>query len=271
LRRRPSRPSRLSGRLPRLPAKSHAAPCRIGLFVKLPIGEEGCRSRGLYRDSFPADRQGPRCRVGLMDFVVRSVLLIRVLPNGGRGPRPRWGTRLDHETSKKSREKRKHATKIGACGGLGDPISPPHGYPLGPSPPPRVGWNTCCTGRSWRQVARLCEMRPRSGVGSPPCTALRACRVPCQEQESPPVPLCLIVLPKSCSCRCGPCPPPPSPVWRPHLEHLECSHQPHIQGRALFLSFVREACILSLSFWSRCVCHSASPRQSAPLSCQCAV
>merc|ERR1712086_550012 len=50
-----------------------------------------------------------------------------------------------------------------------------------------------------------------SGVGIPPCTALRACRVPCQEQESPPVPL--IILPKSCSCRCGPCPPPLSLVW----------------------------------------------------------
>ena len=50
-----------------------------------------------------------------------------------------------------------------------------------------------------------------SGVGIPPCTALRACRVPCQEQESPPVPL--IVLPKSCLCRCGPCPPYLSLVW----------------------------------------------------------
>ena len=29
---------------------------------------------------------------------------------------------------------------------------------------------------------------PASGVGIPPCTALRACRVPCQEQESPTCP-----------------------------------------------------------------------------------
>lgn len=42
------------------------------------------------------------------------------------------------KTSKKC-QKRKKREKIGACGGLGDPISPPHGYPLGPSPPPRGG------------------------------------------------------------------------------------------------------------------------------------
>ena len=43
--------------------------------------------------------------------------------------------RIPMKTSKKSR---KNPQKIGACGGPWDPISPPHGYPLGPSPPPRV-------------------------------------------------------------------------------------------------------------------------------------
>jgi len=46
-------------------------------------------------------------------------------------------------------------------------------------PCPRVHFNIM---RSWRQVASL---RTASGVGIPPCTALRGCRVPCQEQESP--------------------------------------------------------------------------------------
>ena len=38
----------------------------------------------------------------------------------------------------KNRQKEKKCRKIGACCGPWDPISPPHGYPLGPPPPPRA-------------------------------------------------------------------------------------------------------------------------------------
>ena len=37
----------------------------------------------------------------------------------------------------KKRQKRKTIQKIGACGGPWDPISPPHGHPLGPPRRPR--------------------------------------------------------------------------------------------------------------------------------------
>ena len=42
-----------------------------------------------------------------------------------------------HEKQVKNREKRKKLQKIGACGGPWDPISPPHGHPLGPPRRPR--------------------------------------------------------------------------------------------------------------------------------------
>ena len=45
--------------------------------------------------------------------------------------------RIPMKTSKKSRKKKK-LQKIGACGGPWDPISPPHGHPLGPPRRPRV-------------------------------------------------------------------------------------------------------------------------------------
>ena len=56
-----------------------------------------------------------------------------------------------------------------------------------PNPAPSKRIHAALRGSSrgtWRQVARL-RYETARGVGSPPCTALRACRVPCQEQESP--------------------------------------------------------------------------------------
>ena len=72
--------------------------------------------------------------------------------------------------------------QIGACGGLGDPISPPHGYPLGPPRPPRgffVGLPTHPRAQSpqsslqrsrytWFKVTSLNTKSPaRSGMSVP--------------------------------------------------------------------------------------------------------
>ena len=51
--------------------------------------------------------------------------------------RDSMAARIPMKTSKKLRKKKK-SEKIGACGGPWDPISPPHGCPLGPPPPPRA-------------------------------------------------------------------------------------------------------------------------------------
>ena len=61
------------------------------------------------------------------------------------------------------------------------------------------------------------------GVGSPPCTALRACRVPCQEQESPT------------------CPPDrPSKILLVQVGTLSSSH-PSFGVSVFFLSFSRSS------------------------------
>ena len=50
---------------------------------------------------------------------------------------PQSVRRIPTKTSK-NRKKEENPKKIGACGGPWDPISPPHGYPLGPPRPPRA-------------------------------------------------------------------------------------------------------------------------------------
>ena len=44
------------------------------------------------------------------------------------------------KTSKNREKKKKNPEKIGACGGPWEPISPPHGHPLGAPRRPRVEW-----------------------------------------------------------------------------------------------------------------------------------